>query len=50
MRDGQTNNKPETMEDRVTQPLDAGRLCFAIFGDDKIALVGLQIDNVDPSI
>ena len=30
MRDGQTNDKRRTREDRATQPMDAGWLSFAM--------------------
>ena len=30
MRDGRTTNDERTREDKATQPLDAGRLSFAI--------------------
>ena len=30
MRDGRTNKRRRTSEDNATQPLDAGRLSFAI--------------------
>ena len=46
MRDGRTNERRRrTREDRATQPLDAGRLSFAILTPPKINFLSLIINT-----